>query len=348
MSKAEICFNTFFIVVCTQFCSVTVAQFKVKANAETGYYTASGKSVINRNDFQNCIDSQLSYAFKSENRSAELKLRVRPEFYCINNPLKTIKFGADGSYNQKEKMFNWGFELNRQLYNFNGQDMDLAYDSFTILADGSLFLLENFPISALTGYGYQKINNSVTQDLEYYLLDLSSSLPLSTYTKFGYGIYLENFSITDDFSITPGVQSNYLDENKGWRFGPQVGFYYLKDAVLDVDYRFMVHNSLLTDNFSYEQWVRLVAGKLITSRWSAFLLADFYFRNFQLKTNGQNNLSLLYNSLNIDNRIYIKTGYELSDHFEIYLRTGYFKENLVTNKFSYSGWNTLLGVEVGN
>jgi len=323
-------------------------QFRIKATAETGYYTSNGTSIIRQSDYLNSVDGQIGYNYKDDARSAEIKFRVRPELYGIYNPLRTLKFGADGSYNQFEESFNWGFELSRQLYNFSGRNIDLSYDSFNILAKGILFPLENNPIGGVIGYGYQKINNSITQDLEYNFINFTSSVPVSAYSKLGYGIYIENFSVTDVIPKMPGYIQGSQNKNEGWRFGPQAGFYYLKDAVLNLDYRFLVHNSQLTDNFSYEQWIRLVAGKLITDKWSVFLLVDLYLRKLKLNAEGEKNLSLLYNSLNIDNRIYLKTGYELSDHFEVYIRTGYFKENLVVNQYSYSGWNTLLGVEVGN
>lgn len=340
-------FQILFVIILLSLSNIK-GQFKIKANAETGYFTSNGTSIISQSDFLNSIDSQFGYTYKDEMRSAEIKFRVRPEFYGLDNPLRTLKFGADGSYDQSEDSFNWGFELSRQLYNFRGRNIDLAYDSFNILAKGVLFPLETNPIGGTAGYGYQKINNSITQDLEYYFVNFTSSITLSESSKLGYGVYIENFSVSNETPSLPGQISSFLTENEGWRFGPQVGFYYLKEAVLNIDYRFLVHNSGLTNNLSNEQWLRVVTGKLITDKWSIFLLVDLYLRNLKLNAAGEKNLSLLYNSLNIDNRIYLKTGYELSDHFEVYIRTGYFKENLVANKYSYSGWNTLLGVEVGN
>jgi hypothetical protein len=354
MSKNVSIIYYFIIFFISQYYPVTNSQFKLSASAEAGYYSSSGSSIIGQSDLYKDFDGQLGYVYNDEKRNAGLKLIVHPEFYGSENILSTLNFVADGSYRQAEKSFDWGFRLNRWLDNFSGKNIDLSYDVFNVLADGDLFFIKNLPLSLSTGYGFQKIKDSTGQNLDFYLLDLRTSLPLSSITKIGYGVYSESFSV-NGLSSSAGqlvslhsAQTGTINQNNGWRFGPQAGFYYLKDAIINFDYRFMVHISDLTNSFSYEQWIRLVAGKLLSDNWSVFLLTDLYFRKFNLNKLGENNLNLLYTSNNVDNHVYLKAGYDVSDHFEIYIRTGYFKENLVNNKYLYSGWNTILGIMIEN
>jgi|GEM_PF-1220562 hypothetical protein len=344
-------FTLFFIYQCFP---VTYSQFKFSTNAEAGFYASTGSSIIGQNGLYKDFDGQLGYNYNDDNRNAGINLIVHPEYYGSNNLLTTLNFDADGSYTQYEKSFNWGFRLNKRLDDFNERNIDLSYDIFNALAECDLFFINDFPFNITTGYGIQKIKDSTGQTLDYYLLDLKTSYSLSAITKIGYGIYTECFSVTgiplsegQQVNRTPGYAGT-VNQNNGWRFGPQIGFYYLKDAIVNLDYRFLIHISDLTSNFSYEQWIRLVAGKLFCDKWSLFLLADLYFRKFNLNELAENNLNLLYNSINVDNHIYFKTGYDVSDHLEIYLRTGYFKENLVNNKYLYLGWNSILGLELNN
>jgi hypothetical protein len=354
MSRTNINIYLLFFYFIFQNFTSTYSQFKFSAGAGAGYYSSSGTSIIGQSDLHKDFDGQLVYNYIDDIRNAGIKLIVHPEFYGSNNLLTTLNFYGDGSYTQDEKSFNWGFRLNNRLDNFNGRNINLSYDIFNALAEGNLFFLKDFPLNITTGYGFQKIKDSTGQTLDYFLLDLKTSTTLSSIAKIGYGIYSESFSVTampasgrQQVNVTPG-RTGTINQNKGWRFGPQTGFYYLKDEIVNFDYHFLVHISDLTNNFSYEQWIHLVAGKLFSDKWSVFFLSDLYFRKFNLNELAENNLNLLYTSNNLDNHIYLKTGYDVSDHFEIYIRIGYFKENLVNNKYSYSGWDTTLGIELGN
>jgi hypothetical protein len=354
MSKANLNIYLLFFSIIFQNLTFTYSQFRFSAGAGAGYYNSSGTSVIGQSDLYRDFDGQFGYIYNDDNRNAGLKLIVHPEFYGSESILTALNFDAAGSFKQEQESFNWGFKLNSRLDNFNGRNINLLYDIFNGLAEGDLFFLKDFPLNIITGYGYQKIKDSTGQNLDFYLVDLKTSCSLSSITKIEYGVYSEFFSVTGVSSsgghrvnVTTG-QTATISRNNGWRFGPQTGFYYLKDAIVNFDYRFLMHISDLTNNFSYEQWIRLVAGKLLSDKWSAFFLADFYFRKFKLNELAENNLNLLYNSSNLDNHIYLKIGYDLLDHLEIDIRTGYFREILVNNKYLYSGWNTILGIEFEN
>ncbi|MCL5029619.1 MAG: hypothetical protein M1480_11470 [Bacteroidetes bacterium] len=337
--------SSILVLIISNFLFPLNAQIKFKANVESGYYNSAGSSIIEQNELFTSLDGQIGYKYDGENRNANFNLRLRPEFYGFNNQMQTIKFRVDGAYTQNEDGFNWGVRLNRQRYSFGGNNIDLVFDSFNLIFDSDLFFITDNPISINAGYGYQNISNDTQQNLDNYFFDGRIYQILSQFTKIGAGIYIEKFSVSGN-SIFP--YQDFQNKNNGWRFGPQLNFNYLKDAIINLDYRFMFHSSELTNNPSYEQWVRLVAGKLLSEKWSAFILVDFYFRNFNLNQIGENNLNLLYTPMDFENRIYLKLGYELNEIFGLYIRTGYFKENLVNDKFSYSGWNVLLGIEAGN
>jgi hypothetical protein len=122
----------------------------------------------------------------------------------------------------------------------------------------------------------------------------------------------------------------------------------LKDFVINFDYRFLIHNSQYTSYPSIENWLRLVAGKILSEKWSAFVLTDYYFRNFRTKGIAADNQGLLYTSTNFENRIYLKLGYDIADNIELYIKSGYFDENISVDKYSFEGLDISLGIEIGN
>jgi hypothetical protein len=155
---------------------------------------------------------------------------------------------------------------------------------------------------------------------------------------FGYGIYTEHFVLSNSFEDM---------KNEGWRIGPHINFNYLKSFLINFDYRFLFHLSEITKSPSYEHWIRFVAGKLLTEKWSVFFMTDYYFRKYTIGKNLNNPYISLYTPINEDNRIYLKLAYSLLDFLEAYVKTGYFRENLYNN-YSFDGWNFLVGLEIGN
>ena len=321
------------------------AQIKIGGSIETGFYKAEGTQSVEQSDLFTGLDGILGYNYKNEKRSASIKFRVRPEFYGFNNQLNTFKLRGDASYSQNENSFTWGINLADQKYNIKSNSFNLTYSTFILSGNAESYLCGSLPANLTLGYAYQDIGYSGEQNLDLFFGELKLFHPISENMKFGFGIYTEKFSITGrslDPYVIPG------EENKGWRLGPAVSFNYLGNEVINFEYRLLFHNSKYTYSSSIEHWIRLVAGKLITSSLSVFVLIDYYIRNFKYKPNAENFSYLLYTTMNFDNRIFLKFSYEISNTVELYLRSGYFKENLYSNKYNYSGWHALVGIALSN
>ncbi len=324
--------------------SFIYAQVKIGGSVESGYYRAEGTQSVEQNDLYTGLDGQLGYNYKNEKRKASIKLRIRPEFYGLNSQLNTLKLRGDASYYQNEKSFTWGINLADQKYNIKSSNFNLVYNTFILSGNVESYLNENLPISFTLGYGYQDIGYSGQQNLDLFFGDMKLFQTMDKNFNLGYGMYLEKFSITGR-SLFPFVDSV---TNNGWRFGPEISLNYLGGEVINLEYRFLFHNSKYTDSPSIEHWIRLIAGKLITSRFSAFVLIDYYIRNFKYGPNAENYSYLLYTTMNFDNRIFLKLSYEINNNVELYVRSGYFKENLYSNKYNFDGWNALIGIDLNN
>jgi hypothetical protein len=318
------------------------SQVDWRVNGEVGFYNSSGDAVLRTSGLITRLDSFLKYEYENENHSASVKLRFRPELYGANHPVNSIKIKADGDYYHVENDLTWGLNVTTQRNFFNARTVDFTYDIFSAAAN---IFRSDIGLSATTGYAYQLIKSKDVYGLDLLFLDLKLFQPFSSYVKSGYGFYIERFFVNNKIIIIDSTSEN---ENRGWRIGPQVSFIYLKDIILSIDYRFLIHESKFTKYPSYEHWIRIVAGKILLDYLSAFLLVDYNVNKFIKSRNYVEGITPLYTPLNLENKIYLKISYDLSDNVEIYTKTGYFKENLYEDKFTLEGWNAMIGIEINN
>jgi hypothetical protein len=319
---------------------VVHSQVDWRINGEAGLYNSSGDAVLESSGLITRLDSFLKYKYENENRNASIQLRLRPELYGANHSVSSIKIKADGDYYQVENDLRWGTNISVQRSFFNANAIDFTYDIFSVAANA---FWNDIDLNTNIGYAYQFIKGKDDYSLELLFLDLKLFQPFSTYTKSGYGFYVERFFVSNKITLTSDQSEN---ENKGWRIGPEVDFTYLKDIILSIDYRFLFHESKFIRYLSYEHWIRIVAGKIFFSYLSAFLLADYNFYKFVKSGNYVEAITPLYTPLNLENKIYLKIAYDLSDNIEVYIKTGYFKESLYEDKFSLEGWNAMIGIEL--
>ncbi len=337
--------NIFFILVAVIFFNETVhAQFIYKINGETGFYKSSGYGINDAGNLLASVEGLAGYKFQQDNRSASIQMRMRPELYDAVDKLSSLKFKVSADYYQREEKFNWGINVARQLFKFTDENLSISYDQFLLNADLSGFFLNNTPVSLNFGYAFQKLSSNGKQQLDMLFADSQLFEDLNNYLRIGYGLYIERFSLQNEM-INPDLK---IKENKGWRYGPLVSINYLKSFLLNFEYRFLFHDSQFTRYPSIEQWIRLIGGKIIYKRWSVFLLVNYYFRNFRQIADTAGIDEILYTPTNFENRVYAKFGFDVNDKFEIYLKPGYFMENLFSDKYSFEGWDVLIGFEVGN
>lgn len=344
MSDAD---RVFFFLL--NFLSVLVvsanAQVDWDIKTEGGFSNSANNLSVKSSDVLFRMDGNLQYLYSQNDYSASVKFKVRPEIYGFNKNFRSIKFKALGDYYQKEDVINWGINLIVQKNFYYSQTADFNYSIFALSINADWYEFAKYPITTQIGYAYQTASENIEQNLDLLFIDIKAYKSLFHHNNFGYGFYIEKFSIENKYL---SKLTNSENTNKGWRLGPQISFDYQDEEVVRIEYRFLMHSSQLTKYPSYENWIRLIAGKIFLDKWSVFLLADYYDRHFTLKENKFTETNLIYNPLDIENRINIKIAYEVSSPFEIYLKSGYFKENFFDQKYNFDGWNVLLGLEISD
>lgn len=334
-------YYTFFltlIIFHISFCQVTW-----KTSLETGYYNSSGDGLTGQEDIQIKLDGQLRYDYERKKQNATAYLRVKPEMFGLKDQMRSMRLKAFGSYSYNFDNFVGGINITSQRHLFSGKYIEINYESFLLLGDASFEIFNNTPVNASLGYAYHSLS-AEEQSLDLIFFDTKLNQSINSYLKIGYGAYGEKFLVG---SLT---RTNYIlqkNKNSGWRLGPKVNLSYIKDFIFNFEYRFLLHGSRLTAFPSFEHWLRVVTGKIFGERWSVFLLADYYIRKFKTKDISFTENILLYTPMNLENRVYVKLGYEINQSTEIFFKSGYFNENLYKNNLSFKGWNGMIGVEVG-
>ena len=333
----------FFFQIALLFSSVSYSQIDWQLSGETGFFKSSGDETLQKENMLSLFDGLLKYNYDTDKRTASLSFRARPEFYGFNNSVNFLKLKAEGEYYQSEEKFNWGLNVSRQVNFFKQQNSNLTYNVFTATGSATWFYFDNVPVNTNIGYAYQLIKNNEEYGLDLFFFDCKLYSQLSNYMKLGYGLYTEKFFIMNKVEFH-NADSSY--ENNGWRFGPELSLNYLKEFIVNIDYKFLFQDSKFTKAFSYEHLIRMIAGKIFFTDWSAFLLVDYNTISLKKTSDYIEGVTPLYTPLNYENRVYLKIAYELSDNFEVFTKAGYFKDNLYENKFSLEGWNATIGIEI--
>jgi hypothetical protein len=299
-----------------------------------------GDFLSNESDLLFAIEAKLGYKIEKENTEAVFEVKVRPEWFGLNKNLYSFKFRGSGDFTRREENFDWGIGVTRHLNHISGGNVDIDYDIFSVQGNAAFYWFENLPVSFVLGYAYQNLGSSVRQDHDLIFAEGKVHDVFSSVFRTGYGLYVEKYFIQGETVVN---YSKRNESNAGFRLGPEIEIYYLKDFVVNGQYRFLSHLSG-NSKTSYEHWIRLVAGKILSPGFSSFLLIDYYFRNIKNPIDS-GKINILYSPFNFENSISLKIGYDFSDRLELYIKGGYFRNDLVYNNYMFEGWDFLFGVE---
>lgn len=318
------------LLIISFFCNVSLAKVNFELENEFGLYKTSNSKFYEESLKLDAI-IKIHRKFRSNNFS--LKANLKPEF-CES--FKSLKFSTKGSYSQKFSKSELITSINFRKNFYFLPNSNFNYDIFKISLEGSHLLTPKTLFLSSLNFYYRDFRNGIRNNFDVISSELNFVKPISKHQKYKIGFYAESFSIeTKEYHQT--------FQNDGFRIGSQVGFSYKKSFIFNLNYRILWHSDKLSGLNSYENWIRILFAKMIFKEVTFLVLADFYLRDFDTKSNA--NLNLLYTSIDTENRVHLKIEKTISKWLDFYLKTGYQKEELIYNNSSFSGWNASLGVE---
>ena len=316
------------------------AQIKFKINFEPGVHFNLNSSTYTKPNTIYRIAGTIKYKQKSINSVTNLSLKIRPEIF--NSNIGSIKVNPSGAFYYFTKSIIWKSFLSlrhNRYFIFNNESY---YNTFAFI-NSVEFNKTNAPINISLGYSYQNIDFNKIINSDFLFLNIETRNQIDNYLSWGYGIFVQNF-------LTETQLENEKDniKSKGWMYGPQFKFHYIKKFIVDADYKFLLENSNFISYPSYEHQIKLLAGFMINKKYSLFLLADYFIRRVNLKQKAKELNTLFYSPTKNENQIFIKASYLFVKNSSFYFKAGYFNENLFLNNFNIEGINLFIGYEYKN
>ncbi|MCK6623390.1 MAG: hypothetical protein HUU32_21940 [Calditrichaceae bacterium] len=322
--------------------SLSAGDLKFKFSGEGGISRLSYSIPGEETDLVARLEGTLGYAQTAPGSAWRLQARLRPEIYRGESHAFSILGSLRGGYLQNAGRFRWGVNFLSERQRVDYPFTELTFDVFQLGGQGAWLWQRHYGLAFSLDYAYRDLNARREQSLDALLASLEGFLQVSVAARLAAGVYGESFRVSGPpvLSLQGGLQ-----RNRGWRAGPTFSLEYKRKLILSGSYRFLLHHSDLTVSPSAEHWVRLLFGKILSPRWSLFLLLDYYFRDYSLAPVAD--ASLLYAPLNTQNHVYLKLERELSPRSDLFFRAGYFKENLIYENLTLSGWRATVGLEWG-
>ena len=319
----------------------TQGKMTYKLSAEGGLSHSSFGPLASQQYLLARFNGQLKYFFNGEHSAWALQGSLRPDLYLAETIPSSVILQLKGEYLQQQRHGSWGvfFENQRQRLRFSGDGVDI--DVFQLGARGNWFVRKGQVLTLGLGYNYRDFTAAIDNQLDALVLSLRwSGQPGDGLRCYG-GLYGENFRIR---SLRRRADVAGREENRGWRYGPELGLEHKKALLLSGNYRLLLHQSELTDATALEHRVRLLFGKILTAEWSLFALFDYYFRNQSYEALAD--AFLFYTPVDTENRFYLKLERDMGTRTDAYLKIGYVSEDFTLGTLNYAGWQGTVGIEI--
>lgn len=312
-----------------------------KLSAEGGLSHSSFGQLATQQYLLARLNGQLRYHFNGERSAWALQGSLRPDLYLAETVPSSVILQLKGEYQQQRRRYGWDvfFENQRQRLRFSGAGIDL--DIFQLGARGNWFFRKGQILTLGLGYNYRDFTAAVDNQLDALVLSLRWSGQLGDGLRGYGGFYGENFRIR---SLRRRADVAGREENRGWRYGPEIGLEHRKALLLSGSYRLLLHQSELTDTNALEHRVRLLFGKILSADWSLFALFDYYFRNQSYEALAD--AFLFYTPVDTENRFYLKLERDMGTRTDVYVKIGYLSEDFTQESLNYAGWQGTVGIEI--
>lgn len=338
--KSHFSILTFFLFTIAFPNNAGAGNLKYKISGEAGLTRSAISTFAEGTYFLARFEGTLRYAQAGRRNSWYIQGRLRPEIYLAQSSPSAIILNFKGGYLQRHSKFHWSLNVEAEKQRIAYSTVDITFDIFQLGGQGTWFYRPGAIFSLNINYAYRDLNSRLDHSLDAVFASVDW-FPLFTLAKkISIGGYLENFHIS---RLQGYAAAGSEFRNRGWRYGPEFSLEYQKNFVISGNYRFLLQQSELTHSTSYEHWVRLLLGKILSPKWSAFFLMDYFFRNYSLPEGVDSNL--LYAPLNTQNNIYFKLEREMSPATDLFFRIGYLNENLIYHDLTFSGWRATVGLE---
>lgn len=318
---------------------ITYSQIFWKIAADAGIYES-----IDNEDSESSpeasFDGTVGFRFKDSSGSGLMKLRVNPEILGLTERISSLRIKGDGNFLHKMNNFDLGLTISGNKYSVSKSGAEFNYNYYLISVDFIKSLSRTQTIISRIGYSGIDAKNGRAQSGDNQFISVRASDISIPRINFSYGIYLEKFHLEENIQFL--VSDKLLN---GTKAGLELSASYLGSVYAKADYRFLLLNTKITQFKSTENYLRLAAGKNLTTNLTAMVLVDAYFQNLKYKQNISNENKIILPG-SFENRIFGKLNFALKKDLDFYIKTGYSKLIYNSTSSKIEGWNISVGVEI--
>lgn len=330
----------FFTILFIYVLSIRAGEIHWNFGNESGIYKGQDISDEKHHSYLTRFDASLSYKVSQSRSNWSLQFRLKPEFYSSGDIFSNIKFFINGQYLKDYNRGLWSVSFDTRKFNYYKEYENFSFDIINFSGYFFYLFYNHKYLFININYLCRDISNHLDQNMDTMMGEFKILQAFSKYMNAGFGGLVEKFLINQPGSL---LISESTTKNKGWRFGPEFSLEYQKKIIISFVYKFLFHQSDITENPSYQNQFRFLFSKLLSRKWSLFLLADYYLNKFSGVQ--EDTINLLYTPVDNANNLHVKIVYDIKKGLSIYSKLGYVKDNLIYQNFSIQGWQSLIGIK---
>ncbi|MBI2419517.1 MAG: hypothetical protein HYV28_16775 [Ignavibacteriales bacterium] len=339
MTAGRVCCKLLTVLISTLLFSISClyAQVSWEVSCDTGIRSkqpTEDDGII----YQANLDGHGKYNYTFGDMQSTIHLRLRPEFNDLNRNLRAFRYRVAAEFGQSWENVSAGLLMYSQRNSLFADYSTIKNDVLFFRMPIELFPEETLSWKIVPGYASQSIKIRDLKETETVYLDAAMAYTVLPELQWTVSGYCEKFLVR---ASNQNFGSGIANENSGYRYGVHTGMDYSDGFMAGVDYRLLLHNSDITKPVSVENSLHLFFGAMATENISILLLYDISRTNFRLH-HGSNE-ALLYIPFEKENRIYVKTGFDITDSIELYLSYGYRKDNTTFDRTVFDGTSCVVG-----
>jgi len=312
----------------------TVAESKdvqLSLSIEEGIYNSSEQmpALLSR------LRTKLRYSKTVDSHHFKLQSRFDPVFF---NDDQIYKLYNEIQLSRRGSAFSW---LGRFYHRYFTYDLaGQRNTSINISGIGIDFFLprnKNSGYVLSADYYYHKLNFRPVSQTDGLKASAGINWILGKAAEFRADMSAERYIISaESFDNVPG-------RNRGWRFAPKLSFRYSSMVMFDCSLSAAVRRPEHTGRLIKEYSLQAVGGTYLGRKTSVLVFVNFHHSESKIKDIP---IYLLYTPVDFESRIDFKMSYDVLKSSEIYLRSGYGRDELPGGILTVSGAEIIAGFKV--
>ncbi len=319
------------LLVCFLVLTASAGDVQWRLSAENGLFIreSSESALLSRLSGRVLIRHRFSFA------RLQMQARLTPEWMNTPETLSTVKFSGKIQATGRLMRGNWRtfFLLNDYYYNrsetnpvfYKISRLGISY----VHASGAGKTVDVSAEYAFRNWDTQPFNRT-----NLFRISSEFALTLPLHTKLGLSVTANHYEIH---------AQNRAGLHTGWQMGPGISFRHQNRFIMHYSLHYYRLFSSLSPTRQSTVFVRFLWGAFITKRLSAFVYVDYQRTRPVERTIPP---EWRFTPFESENWSYLKLEYDVSAHFGLYGKGGYFKDILPDGNTIRSGVQFMAGLQL--